>query len=161
DRVAEVVEKSGMKALLAWCVFGLPSEVGADLRGAVDFARRFQGAAGGRIKTVLGPHAPYTCPPDFLKKVGETAREEGLGIHIHLAESAEQAETSMKQHGRTPPSHLEALGLFDVPGPKIAAHCIAISDDDMGILASRGVSVVQCPGCHMKLGMGVTPVPAL
>lgn len=161
DRVADVAEKSGLKALLAWCVFGLPSEVGTDLDGAVDFARRFQGAAHGRIKTALGPHAPYTCPPEFLAKVGETARREGMGIHIHLAESEEQAATSLKKYGRTPPAHLEALGLFDAPGPKIAAHCIAVSDEDMGILAARGVSAVQCPGCHMKLAMGVTPVPAL
>jgi 5-methylthioadenosine/S-adenosylhomocysteine deaminase len=161
DRVAEIVEKSGLKALLAWCVFGLPSEVGAGLDGAIEFSRRFQGAAGGRIKTVLGPHAPYTCPPEFLKTVGEAARREGLGVHIHLAESDEQVETSLAKYGRTPPAHLEALGLFDVPGPKIAAHCIAVSEEDMGILAARGVSVAQCPNCHMKLGMGVTPVPAL
>lgn len=161
DRVADVVEKSGMKALLAWCVFGLPSDVGADLGGAIEFSRSFQGRGRGRIKTALGPHAPYTCPPDFLRKVGEAARREGLGVHIHLAESEEQAEASRAKHGLTPPAHLDSLGLFDVPGPKIAAHCIALSEDDITILASRGVSAVQCPGCHMKLGMGVTPVPKL
>lgn len=161
DRVAEIVEKSGLKALLAWCVFGLSSEVGAGLDGAIEFSRRFQGAGGGRIKTVLGPHAPYTCPPEFLKAVGEAARREGLGVHIHLSESDEQVETSVAKYGRTPPAHVEALGLFDVPGPKIAAHCIAVSEEDMGVLAARGVSVAQCPNCHMKLGMGVTPVPAL
>ncbi len=160
-RVADVVEKSGLKALLAWCVFGLSSEVGTDLSGAVDFARRFQGAAGGRIKTCLGPHAPYTCPPEFLKSVGETARKEGLGIHIHLSESDEQVEASRKRHGKTPPALLDALGLLDVPGQKLAAHCIAVTEEDTAILAGRGVSVAQCPGCHMKLGMGVTPVPSL
>lgn len=161
DRVAAVVEASGLKALLAWCVFGLPSEVGTDLHGAVDFAKRYQGAAGGRIKTCLGPHAPYTCPPEFLKTVGETARREGLGIHIHLAESDEQQRLSLSRYQKTPPAHLDALGVLDVPGQKIAAHCIAMTDDDIGLLAARGVSVAQCPGCHMKLGMGVTPVPQL
>jgi len=29
------------------------------------------------------------------------------------------------------------------------------------ILAPRGVHVVQCPNCHMKLAMGTTPVPEL
>lgn len=161
DRVAEIAEQSGLKALLAWCVFGLPSEIGEGLRGAVDFAHRYQGAAGGRIRTVLGPHAPYTCPPEFLKRVGETARKENLGIHIHLSESDEQLANSLQKHGRTPPAHLDALGIFDVPGPRIAAHCIAVTEDDRALLAARGVSVVQCPGCHMKLGMGVTPVPDL
>ena len=44
---------------------------------------------------------------------------------------------------------------------RLAAHCIAISEIDQEILARRQVTVVQCPNCHMKLGMGVTPVPAL
>jgi 5-methylthioadenosine/S-adenosylhomocysteine deaminase len=161
DRVAEVVETSGMKALLTWCVFGLPSEVGTDLQGAVEFAKRYQGGASGRIKTCLGPHAPYTCPPEFLKTVGEVARREELGIHIHLAESEEQVATSLSKYQKTPPFHLDALGVLDVPGQKIAAHCIAITDEDITLLAARGVSVAQCPGCHMKLAMGVTPVPAL
>lgn len=161
DRVAKVVEESGLKALLTWCVFGLPSEVGSGLAGAVDFAKAYQGAAGGRIKTCLGPHAPYTCPPDFLRTVGETARREGLGIHIHLSESDEQVSLSRERYGKTPPEHLESLGLFDVPGQKIAAHCISVTEADMDLFAARGVSVTQCPNCHMKLGMGVTPVPAL
>lgn len=161
DRVAAVVEESGLKALLAWCVFGLPSEVGSGLSGAVDFANEYNGAAGGRIKTCLGPHAPYTCPPEFLRTVGEAARRENLGIHIHLSESDEQVRLSLERYGKTPPEHLDALGLFEVPGQKLAAHCISVSDGDIDLLAARGVSVAQCPGCHMKLGMGVTPVPAL
>jgi 5-methylthioadenosine/S-adenosylhomocysteine deaminase len=31
----------------------------------------------------------------------------------------------------------------------------------MDIFQAKGVNVVQCPNCHMKLGMGVTPVPEL
>lgn len=63
DRVAEVVEQAGLRATLAWCVFGLgeEAEVGTDLAGSIEFLQRWQGAAGGRIRTVLGPHAPYTC----------------------------------------------------------------------------------------------------
>jgi 5-methylthioadenosine/S-adenosylhomocysteine deaminase len=49
--------------------------------------------------------------------------------------------------------------VFDVP--TIAAHCIAINEEDMEVLAEKNVTVVQCPNCHMKFGMGVTPVPEL
>lgn len=158
DKVASVVERSGLKALLAWCVFGLPSEVGTDVSGAVAFAKHFQNSAGGRIKTCLGPHAPYTCPKEFLAEIGEIARREELGVHIHLAESDEQYRASVERHGQSPVLYLNSLGLFDVSGPKIAAHCIAVDDKDIEMLAEKRVSAVQCPGCHMKLGMGVTPV---
>jgi 5-methylthioadenosine/S-adenosylhomocysteine deaminase len=155
-RVAEVVEQSGLKALLATAVFGTGREVYLDFEQSVAWAKTTMGRAEGRIRTILGPHSPYICPPDFLKEVATIAKAEDLGIHIHLAESDEQVEVSRRNYGKTPVEHLAHLGLFEVPA--IAAHCIAVSDDDIAILAQYGVVPVQCPQCHMKLGMGVTPV---
>lgn len=162
DQVARVAEESGMKALLAWCVFGLSTEQeigGTTLKRTRDFIRRWQGAANGRIRTILGPHSPYICSPEFLTGVAEMAAHLGVGIHIHLAESQEQVRNSVARYGRTPVAHLAALGVLDVP--TIAAHCIAINEDDMAILAEKQVHVVQCPKTHMKLAMEVTPVPEL
>lgn len=51
---------------------------------------------------------------------------------------------------------LDRLGLLR--HPTIAAHCIHVTDEDLDILAEKEVNVVQCLDCHMKLGMGVTPV---
>ncbi len=158
-RVAEVVEQSGLKALLATAVFGLDKEVSLTFDESVAWARDANGSAGGRIRTILGPHSPYICPTDFLRKVAETARAEELGIHIHLAESDEQVQVSMQKYGKTPVAYLESLDVFDVP--TLAAHCIAVNESDLDMLASRNVTVVQCPQCHMKLGMGVTPVPLM
>lgn len=160
DRVAEVVEQSGLRATLAWCVFGLGAEqeIGnTTLNLTVEFVKRWQGAAGGRIRTVLGPHSPYVCSPAFLVQVAERAALLGVGVHLHVAESREQVNNSLAQHGRTPVAHLAHLGLFD--GPAIAAHCIYGNDEDLSILADKGVSVASCPGCYMKLGMGVPPLP--
>jgi 5-methylthioadenosine/S-adenosylhomocysteine deaminase len=156
DEVAKVVEESGLRASLAWCVFGLDSEIGEGLEGSIAFLEQWQGAAGGRIRTVLGPHAPYTCPPGFLVRVAEKAAELGVGLHIHLAESQEQMDSSFSTHGVTPVGLLHRLGLFRQP--VIAAHCIHVTDDDLSIMAEYGVTAVQCPNCHMKLAMGVTPV---
>ncbi|UCC75384.1 MAG: amidohydrolase family protein, partial [Anaerolineales bacterium] len=92
DEVAEVVEEAGLRATLAWCVFGTgaQTEIGAGLEATVEFIQRWQGAAGGRIRTVLGPHSPYVCPPDYLERVADRAAELGLGIHIHLSEFRDQ-----------------------------------------------------------------------
>jgi 5-methylthioadenosine/S-adenosylhomocysteine deaminase len=156
DRVAEVVEQSGLKALLATAIFGIGEEVSQSLDDTIEWAHHFQGAAAGRIRTTLGPHSPYICPPEFLKQVAESAQQEGLGIHIHLSESEEQVETSLAKFGKTPVEHLRDLHIFDAP--TIAAHCIAMREGDVEILAEKGVAPVQCPQCHMKFGMGVTPV---
>ncbi|MFQ6014094.1 MAG: amidohydrolase [Anaerolineae bacterium] len=161
DEVAQVAEEAGLRATLAWCVFGLgkDKEIGADLEGSIEFMQRWQGAADGRIKTVLGPHAPYSCPSEFLGIVAQKAARLGVGVHIHLSESQEQMDTSLKRHGLTPVGHLAQLGILDQP--TMAAHCIYLTDEDKEILAQKEVNVVQCPNCHMKLGMGVTPVPEL
>ncbi len=155
DRVAEVVDQSGMKAALTWCQFGIGAdkEVGADLAGTLAFVDRWQGKGGGRIRTILGPHSPYVCPPEFLREMSALAREHDVPLHIHLSESPEQMENSLKAHGRTPTAHLEACGVFDVPC--IAAHALYLTEDDIQILARHHVTVAHCPITYMKLAMGV------
>jgi 5-methylthioadenosine/S-adenosylhomocysteine deaminase len=155
DRVAEVVEHSGMKATLTWCVFGIgdEKEVGANLDGALAFTERWQGRADGRLRLSLGPHSPYICPPDFLRRVATLAAERKLPIHLHVAESQDQVDNSLKAYGKTPVAHLESLGIFDVPC--VAAHCLTVTDDDLDLLARRNASVAHTPITYMKLAMGV------
>ena len=82
DRVAEVVEESGMKAALTWCVFGIgdDKEIGTNLAGTLQFIERWQARAGGRIQLLLGPHSHYICPTDFLAQVAEMAAEGNLAV---------------------------------------------------------------------------------
>ena len=155
DRVAEVVEQSGLKAALTWCQFGLSAdqEVGADLAGTLAFVDRWQGGAGGRLRTVLGPHSPYVCPPEFLREISTLAREHSLPLHIHLAESPAQVANSLAAHGLTPAAHLAACGVFDVPC--VAAHALYLTPEDIALLAAHNVSVAHCPATYMKLAIGV------
>ena len=161
DRVAEVVAQSGMKAALTWCQFGIGAdkEVGADLAGSLAFVDRWQGAAGGRLRTVLGPHSPYVCPPEFLREVGALAREHQVPLHIHLAESREQMDNSLRMYGLTPTAHLEACGVFDVSC--VAAHALYLTPADVAILARHHVTVAHCPITYMKLAMGVNDLGEL
>lgn len=161
DRVAEVVEQSGLKAALTWCQFGIGAdkEVGADLAGTLAFVDRWQGAADGRIRTVLGPHSPYLCPPNFLREISALAREHQLPLHIHLAESAAQVANSLTAHGLTPAAHLAACGVFDVPC--VAGHALYLTPEDVALLAVHRVTVAHCPATYMKLAMGVSDLRPL
>lgn len=161
DEVAEVVVESGLKANLAWAIFGEGSGEGMSprLEQAVAFTQRWQGAAGGRIVTWLGPHSPYLCDAAFLRQVAEVATELNVGLHIHVAETPEQTQASLAQHGLSPVAYLDSLGFFS--RPTIAAHCVGTDQADIEILAARRVSVAQATGCYMKLGMGVPPLPQM
>jgi len=160
DRVAEVVRESGMKAALTWTVFGIgdQAEVGRNLEGTIDWIRETYGSAGGRIRTFLGPHSPYICPPAFIEKVVRSAHELGQGIHLHLAESEAQVQQSLERHGLRPVQHVNRLGVFDAPGGCVAAHCLAIDEEDTEILVEKGVHVPHCPITYMKLAMPFPPL---
>ena len=112
-----------------------------------------------RLTFRLGPHAPYSCGPDYLRGVAEIAKREGMGIHIHIAESQVETDNMWKDHHCTPVEYVRDAGIFEVP--TIAAHCIRVSESDRAILAENNVSVVTNPASNMKLGNGFAPVPEL
>jgi 5-methylthioadenosine/S-adenosylhomocysteine deaminase len=157
DQVAEAVRDSGMRANLVGAVFGHEGE--EKLNATVDFVRRWQGAAGGRIVTWLGPHAPYTTGPDFLRLSAKKAQELGVGIHIHVSETLEQVQLSLKEYGMTPVKLLKETGVLDVP--TILAHCLFPTDEDIQMLAKLPTGIAQAPKTYMKAGMGTAPLTKL
>lgn len=161
DLVAEAAVTAGVRASLAWAIFGLGSESAAvaDLGRTEAFVDTWQGAGNGLIQTVLGPHSPYICPEAYLRLIAERAQRLGVGLHIHVAETWEQTRVSMEKYGKTPVQHLDACGVFSVP--TLAAHCVGVTAEDIEILAVRNVSVAHCPTVAMKLAMGTAPVPAM
>ena len=103
----------------------------------------------------LAPTIPLHCSDDFLTGCSSLAREAGLGLHMHLAESKVQAVTGMKRYGRTLTAHIETLGVL---GPHFtAAHAVWLDDDDISRLADHGATVAHNPGSNLRLGSGVAP----
>lgn len=115
--------------------------------------------ANGRITYMLAPHAPYSAGFDYLRGVADIAKEKGLGIHMHLAESQTEIDNLKKEQGLTPVEYADKAGCFDVPF--IAAHCVKVTDSDIELMAKKGVSVVTNPASNMKLGNGFAPVPKM
>lgn len=156
DRVAQAVDEIGLRAVLCRGLIGLAPHADQALAESRDFVRTWHGAAGGRITTMLGPHAPYTCPPTYLKKVMQAADELGIGMHIHLSETRTEVEQIKQEYGCSPVELMERTNLFAYP--VLAAHCVHLSDTDIEILARRGVGVAHNPQSNMKLGSGIAPV---
>jgi guanine deaminase len=108
------------------------------------------------IRLALAPTIPLHCTDEFMTGCRDLAREFGVGIHMHVAESKVQAVSSLTRYGRTLVGHVDALGLL---GPEFtAAHAIWLDDDDVARLADRGASVAHNPGSNMRLGAGVARV---
>jgi 5-methylthioadenosine/S-adenosylhomocysteine deaminase len=154
DQIAKAVESAGMRANLVWAVFGHQGEEKLD--ETIEFIQQWQGAANGRITTWLGPHAPYTCPPDFLKLTAQKAAKNEVGIHIHVSETENQVVLSLKEHGITPVQMLKVTGVLDVP--TILAHTLHPREEDYSILAAADAGIPQAPRTYMKHGDGLAPI---
>ncbi len=158
--IAKAVQESGMRANLAWAVFGIDAqEVGISIPETISFVKQYDDAASGRLRALFGPHSPYQCPDTFLARTAAVAVRENIGIHIHAAETAEQVETSLDTYDMSPIEFLAHRGLFETH--TIVAHAIHANDVDLAILANKHVNVVVCPSTHMKYGMGVARVPEM
>ena len=100
DEVARAVTETGMRANLAWAVFGHRGWGGGhDHPETLAFVQTYDGAAEGRLRALFGPHSPYMCPDTFLARTAAVAVREGVGIHIHAAETAAQVNNRWRNRG--------------------------------------------------------------
>ncbi len=159
DEVARAVEKTGIRASLSRGMVGVAPTAQLALDETAEFVQKWNGAAGGRITTMVGPHAPYTCPPDYLKKVLAIAQQAKVGIHIHLAETRSEVDEIRKLYGKTPIEYVHDLGVLD--SPVLGAHCVHLTQNDIKILKEKNVGVAHNPESNMKLASGISPVPQM
>lgn len=155
ERCIEPVARAGIRAVLGFNIFDRDVEtVIAQAGEAVRLA-----APCDRIRIALGPHAPYTVSPENLRRSLDAGRRLGIPQMIHVAETRDEVQLVAERYGASPVAHLDALGMFDER--TIAAHCIHLSDEDIAILARRGVTVAHNPQSNMKLSSGAAPVERL
>jgi 5-methylthioadenosine/S-adenosylhomocysteine deaminase len=158
DTVAELVEETGLRASLCrGCIgFGDDSLRASKLKEATNFARNWNGAAGGRITTMMSPHSPYTCTPEYISQFIEKAQDLGLPIHTHMSETTREVAQNVEDYGKRPVAHLDSLGFFDIPS--LVAHAVHLTDDEIALLGAKNVKVSHNPGSNLKLGSGIAPV---
>jgi len=161
DEVAKAVEESGMRARLCRGMIGLCSEAErrAKLEEATMFAKNWHNQAEGRITVMMSPHAPYTCPPEFITQIIEVADQLNLPLHTHMSETRYEVEQNVKDYGLRPVAHLEKLGMFN--RPTLLAHAVHLTDEEIDVLAHYQVKVSHNVVSNLKLASGVAPVPKM
>jgi 5-methylthioadenosine/S-adenosylhomocysteine deaminase len=159
DAVAEAVLATGIRASLARGVIGLRPGWERALAEAEALCRRFPPGCDGTVQSMLAPHAEYTCPRPVWEETLALARRLGVAIHTHVSETAEEVEGCRRRHGVSPVRFLAELGAFEVG--LLAAHCVHVDADDLGLLGHPGVAVSHNPVSNAKLGSGVAPLEAM
>jgi len=108
-----------------------------------EYFKKWDNSFNGRIKVYIEVHSVYLFDEPSLRMSAEVAKEINTGIHIHVQETLKECEDSNKKYGMSPAEICCKTGIFDVP--VIAAHCVHLSDGDMGIIRDKGVNVIHTP----------------
>ncbi len=109
-----------------------------------------------RMSFMLAPHAPYTVSDAPLEHVRELAQKLDLGIHMHVHETAFEVQEAVRLTGERPLARLERLGLLNERF--LAVHMTQLLDEEMTMLAQRGVHIAHCPESNLKLASGIAPL---
>ena len=132
----------------------LPDDIAWEL--ADQLIARCQISRNGLVSFRYGLACPNSCSSEQVMKARELATQNGVGLHIHIAETKFEWDNIHNLYGTTPTRYLYDLGLL---GPDVVgAHCIWLSDEDILLLKETGTSVAHNPECNMKVADGIAPI---
>jgi 5-methylthioadenosine/S-adenosylhomocysteine deaminase len=158
EEVARAADEAGMRAVPGQGIFDVPTPDSKNAAEGLARAEKFLSDWSGhpRITASLCPHSCYTVEPETFRRTTKLAERFNAPVQTHLAESPAELAMVREKCGSTPVRHLAALGVLE--GHFVAAHCVCVDDEEIGLLAKTGMGVVHCPESNMKLASGVAPV---
>ena len=153
DRAAAAVDEMGMRATLAYGFIdlGIPEKREAEIKATEALTAQIQSLDNPRIKAAVGPHSIYTVSPEGLSWCAEFAKEQDIGIHVHLSETEKEVVDCVAQFGKRPATLLDECGCLTQR--TVAAHCCWLDEAECRLLGQRGVSASHNPASNMKLAV--------
>ncbi|HEY3803848.1 MAG TPA: 5'-deoxyadenosine deaminase [Kofleriaceae bacterium] len=166
EQIFAAADKSGIRATIGKAMMdapdtmpGLRESTQRSLDESAALAKRWHGAANGRLRYAYAPRFVLSCTDELLREVGTQAKARGLGIHTHASENAGEVALVQQRFGK---SNIHVLDDFGLLGPHVCiAHGIHVSPEERALLAARGAHVCTCPSSNLKLASGICPVPEL
>ena len=159
--VGEVAEQTHMRTTLGMIALEFPTKWANSaeeyLSKGMELHARFKDSE--LVTTMFAPHAPHTVSDDTLEKIVGLDAEHRLGVHIHVHETTQEIEDSIKMHGVRPIERLQKLGMLN--SRLIAVHVTQLLDEEISLLAESNSNIAHCPKSNLKLACGISPVSDL
>jgi len=111
---------------------------------------------GAMTRVVLAPCAPFSVSADLLRESAALARDRGVRLHTHLAETLDEERYTRERFGCRPVEWMDRLGW--VAGDVWFAHAVHVDDAEIARFARAGCGVAHCPSSNMRLASGIAPV---
>lgn len=144
---------------------GLPPDEVVEDRDAIlaaseaAISRFHDSAPGAMVRIALAPCSPFSVTRGLMGDAAELARRRGVRLHTHLAETLDEERFCQERFGVRPVDYLDELGWL---GDDVwLAHCVHLSDAEIGRLGATGTGVAHCPNSNARLGAGIAPVADL
>ncbi|MCL1843244.1 MAG: amidohydrolase [Defluviitaleaceae bacterium] len=158
DIVARAADEVGMLANVSNGVIGFDADfdyfASKEYEQTLRAAEEYKGS--GRIKVDAAIHGVYTSPPGVWAQAADFAQKNNMRMHVHLSETATEQKNCIKNYAKTPTQAFAEQGVFDIPAT--AAHGVWVTDEDIAILAEKGVTIAHNPLSNLKLASGLAPV---
>jgi len=111
------------------------------------------------LRIVVAPCSPFSVSEGLMREAADLARQKGVRLHTHLAETTDEGDYCAEHYGCTPTQYAERLGWL---GDDVwMAHCVHLDDDAIERFAATGTGVAHCPTSNGRLGAGLAPVQRL
>ncbi|HEX6220159.1 MAG TPA: 8-oxoguanine deaminase [Acidimicrobiia bacterium] len=111
---------------------------------------------GAMRRVVVAPCSPFTVTPELLRDSAALARDKGVRLHTHIAETKDEEEFCLDRFGRRPVAYMESLDW--VGGDVWYAHAVHVADDEVTRMGASGTGMAHCPTSNMRLGSGAAPI---
>ena len=111
---------------------------------------------GAMVQIVLAPCSPFTVTSDLMKQSAKLAREYGVHLHTHLAETEDEEQFCLQKFGHRPVGYMQEV---DWVGDDVwFAHAVWVNDEEIQVFARHNCGVAHCPTSNMRLASGIAPV---
>jgi cytosine/adenosine deaminase-related metal-dependent hydrolase len=111
---------------------------------------------GSMTRVVVAPCSPFSVTPEIMRDSAALAREYGVTLHTHVAETLDEEQFCIESFGRRPVGLMEDLGW--VGDDVWYAHGVFMNDSEIALMADTGTGVAHCPSSNMRLASGIAPV---
>ena len=163
EATAQAVAESGIKANIALAATrfidqseDFDFETDEQCKELVRLTETWHNYDNGRIKIDVGIHAEYTSNHQLWEALSAYAAEQGLGIQLHLAETAQEVADCEERTGLTPAELLCCHGVFR--GPVTATTCAHLTETEQKMLGKAKATAVAIPVGAAKQGYAATPI---
>ena len=111
---------------------------------------------GSLTQVVLAPCSPFSVTGDLMKESAALAREYGVQLHTHLAETEDEVDFTIQQFGKRPVAYMEEV---DWIGSDVwFAHSVYLNDQEIGVYAKHKCGAAHCPSSNMRLASGAARI---